>query len=1116
MPYFDRLPAITLVAATLISILPLSRPAVSAEELGVKVVDGFTVELYADDDLAHDIHCLTFDSLGRPVVSGIGYVKILEDLNGDGRADHAKEFVDGPKTGAQGMYFHGRDLLCIGDGGLIRYRDRNGDDRADGPPDMFVRTKTGNEHDVHAIRRGPDGYWYVIAGNMSEITERYVTLPTSPVTKPRAGSLLRFTPDLKAAEVISHGYRNAYDFDFTSSGDLFTFDSDGEPEMSLPWYRPTRLFHLTLGSDCGWHSKTCLHPNHFLDMPPVVGDFGRSSPTGIVSYRHTQFPEAYRGALFIEDWTYGRIWALPLAPNGSSWAARPILFMSAVGEHGFAPTDIDVGPDGALYVTVGGRGTRGGVYRITANGPAVPSPRPLAGMSPIEKRREVLTAPQPLSSWSRARWEPIAAELDANLFLEAVRDPSLSLEERVRTIEILTERYQGIDAVTLSRLPDDTPWQVLARAAWSQGRTALGRPDAAFLTRCVATGNPQVQRAALEAMLSAEKSHYEALIPAISQGLASLDRGVRQAAARVLTRVPGETYGKIAQLTLPRGWQATIPLALGLAWRKEAFSPYAVDIATRVLQGDFSPGMKLEAARLLQIGLGDLVPPTEEGPEVFQGYASRIDLSPRQQELEALRGALAEIFPTGIDLVDEELSRAIAMVGPSQEKLLTKVLAKINNESSPTLDIHYLIVASRMPAERSAPQREMIAAGLLALETKVKSRKMVQDAGWDDRILETFEALVARDQGLPLAILEHPTFGEPGHVQFVSELPDDKFATAIEAFAKRIEANPDYPINSDIVFLLAASGEPRMLNMLRERFDDLSLRPAILTALSEMPLEEDRERFLTGMESAPVDLLAECAKALALMKPGSPETARENVTLLRVLRRVGTEGQDREVRDQVAELLGRNLGTNFGYLNGRDGDSQAEPIARWSELVQQKYPDEMARQSGGSTQDLDQLKTLLASVPWENGRVDLGEKLFTTRACIQCHGARKALGPDLRGAANRFSKLDLFIAIAMPSRDVSPRYQTTMVETKDGKIFSGMIVYEAVDGLVLRNSTNQSFRIEAKDIEQRKTMATSLMPNGLLQGMTPADVADLYAYLRSLSVVSVQAAAPVQGATLAE
>ena len=62
------------------------------------------------------------------MVSGLNYVKILQDTNGDGRADQAINFADGPKTGAQGMYFYGRDLLCAGDQGLLRYRDRNGDE----------------------------------------------------------------------------------------------------------------------------------------------------------------------------------------------------------------------------------------------------------------------------------------------------------------------------------------------------------------------------------------------------------------------------------------------------------------------------------------------------------------------------------------------------------------------------------------------------------------------------------------------------------------------------------------------------------------------------------------------------------------------------------------------------------------------------------------------------------------------------------------------------------------------------------------------------------------------------------------------------------------------------
>src|SRR5690348_10058810 len=85
---------------------------------GLKVPPGFKVTLYADDALATDISSLTIDARGRVVVSGPGYVKILEDSDRDGRADRAILFSDRPRTGAQGMYFDGNDLIAAGDGGV--------------------------------------------------------------------------------------------------------------------------------------------------------------------------------------------------------------------------------------------------------------------------------------------------------------------------------------------------------------------------------------------------------------------------------------------------------------------------------------------------------------------------------------------------------------------------------------------------------------------------------------------------------------------------------------------------------------------------------------------------------------------------------------------------------------------------------------------------------------------------------------------------------------------------------------------------------------------------------------------------------------------------------------
>ncbi|MCA9056460.1 MAG: hypothetical protein KDA75_21675, partial [Planctomycetaceae bacterium] len=342
MPYRPRfVTAAALLTAVLLG-LSAGGPTPAAE-LGLKAPDGFEVTLYADDDLAHDIHCLTIDAHGRVVVSGPGYVKILVDQDHDGQADEARLFAE-PKSGAQGMYFYGSDLLCTAEGGLIRYRDRDGDDRADGPAEVFLRMQTGGEHDAHAIRRGPDGWWYLIAGNVSGIGEKYVTTETSPVEYPRAGVLMRFSPDLTAGEVVADGMRNAYDFTFDAVGEVFTCDSDGERDVSLPWYLPSRVLHLLPGTDAGWVSESWKRRDEFLDMPPVVASLGRGSPTGVICYRHAQFPPEYHAALFVLDWTYGRVQVMPLRQNGGTVSTEPQTFLSGVGAHGFAPTSGAVGP----------------------------------------------------------------------------------------------------------------------------------------------------------------------------------------------------------------------------------------------------------------------------------------------------------------------------------------------------------------------------------------------------------------------------------------------------------------------------------------------------------------------------------------------------------------------------------------------------------------------------------------------------------------------------------------------------------------------------------------------------------------------------------------------------
>jgi putative heme-binding domain-containing protein len=1013
------------------------------------------------------------------------------------------------------MCWHGSDLLAIGGEGLLRFRDRDGDDKADGPPDVLLKLKCGGEHHAHAIQRGPDGWWYLIAGNDSGVDAKYVTLPNAPIKQPESGVLYRLKPDISGGEVVAHGLRNAYDFAFNRLADPFTFDSDDERDVSLPWYRPTRVIQLLPGSHAGWVTRSWKRPDTFLDMPPIVASAGRGSPTGVVCYQHQQFPEKYREALFVLDWTFGRVLALPLVRNGSAWRTEPTLFLSAAGDHGFAPTDAEVGLDGSLFVSVGGRGTRGGVWRVSY--PSRTEPRPsgsgeTSGQKPLPNRRgskgstdddsatdkltTCLTAPQPLASWSRAHWQPLARQLGREPFLEAANNDALLPSVRLRAIDVVTELFGGLDPTEATELSKATPAEVRAKAIWSLGRTHANPLNVDAAKTFLEDHDPLVNRTALEAILSADIGNdWSLLVEGLVKQLGSDDRFNRLTASVVLARLDPASFQTLSQAVVKSGWQSTLMYAVGYLPRSPASTKYALKISLTILEGQHPASLKLQAARLLQLALGDMVPAT--GIPAFEAYSTKLDLSAFERDLDPLRIRLAESFPTGDAEVDRELSRALAMLSLANTKLLDKVLAKITDDSDPVEDIHYLLAATRIPIPRNRTQAEAIARGLVRLEPKIVTRKMTQDLNWDDRVGELYREAAKLDNELADQLVAQPEFGRPGHVLFLTRLPQDLLPKVIDKYVQAVSDNAEYPWNNDVVFLIGESKQPEHRELLRRQFEQFKIRGAVLVILAQQPEERDRDKFVEGLEESRLEVLAACTDALAKFAPS--QSSAEQIALLRALRRLGSNPKEFPIRDKVAKLLSRNFSRDFGFVFGQPGyQPQPEAIQSWTEFLTKKYPAEAAHALGGDAETLTWLTEQLALVDWSSGDQGRGRKLFEKRSCAQCHGGRQGLGPDLAGASNRFSRHDLFVAIALPNRDVSTRYQTTLIETKQGKVHTGLIVYESAEGILLRNTTNQTLRIETRDIETRRTLPQSLMPGGLLKEFRPADFADLFAYLKSL------------------
>src|SRR5947199_1048704 len=125
-------PALLLAAA-------IAAPPTPATEL--KLPAGFTARLFADNRLASDVYVMTIDDAGRVLVAGRGYVRVLVDDDGDGKADRAIDLIDGLTDGPMGLFVEGDSLYVVAGTGLKRYRGYNGKDKLTRPPELVLKLK---------------------------------------------------------------------------------------------------------------------------------------------------------------------------------------------------------------------------------------------------------------------------------------------------------------------------------------------------------------------------------------------------------------------------------------------------------------------------------------------------------------------------------------------------------------------------------------------------------------------------------------------------------------------------------------------------------------------------------------------------------------------------------------------------------------------------------------------------------------------------------------------------------------------------------------------------------------------------------------------------------------
>lgn len=376
-------------------------------------------------------------------------IVVLQDKDGDGKAETAHTFVQEPALIAPlGVSVIDNKVIVAQPPDMIVYTDVDRNLRFDPAVDKREVLLTGfqgvnHDHSLHSVTVGPDGKWVWNAGNTGamftdksgktfRIFSAYRPGPVGPFKFPHdpalnagkpsddghvyiGGFTVRMNPDGTNAEIIGHNYRNSYEQSMTSLGDIFQNDNDDPPACRVSWVMEYANFGFS--SNDGQRSwQADRRPGQTVPvaewrqddpgMAPSGDVYGGGSPTGNVFYENGALGAAWEGTFLAADAGRNEIFSYKPARQGAGFALDRSVFITSnvkqnyagsdfVGGRGssmgaietlFRPSDIAVGPDGALYVSdwidarVGGHQDldatlSGAIYRIAPKGftPKVPT-----------------------------------------------------------------------------------------------------------------------------------------------------------------------------------------------------------------------------------------------------------------------------------------------------------------------------------------------------------------------------------------------------------------------------------------------------------------------------------------------------------------------------------------------------------------------------------------------------------------------------------------------------------------------------------------------------------------------------------------------------------------------
>ncbi|MBX9788502.1 MAG: HEAT repeat domain-containing protein [Pirellulales bacterium] len=1046
----------------------------------------FRVERVTTPEAVGSVVAMAFNERGEIIASRAGgpLVRVRDD-NGDGAPEAVSVYCD-KVTNCQGILPLNGHVFAVGEGpegtGFYRVSDSDSDGVGETITTLFKFKGRMGEHGPHAPLLGPDGMIYLMIGNHSSVD--LPVEPTSPYHHYYEGDLL--TPKYEDAgghavgikapcgvvvrtnlqgefvELVAGGMRNAYDMAFNKQGDLFTWDSDMEWDEGLPWYRPTRVLQLVPGGEYGSRSGWSVWPDYFIDGLPPLSNTGRGSPAGVECYNHHMYPTRYHNALFLCDWSLGRIVVARMEPSNGTYAARNELFLQG---RPLNVTDIAVGPDGWLYFATGGRDTEGGIYRIVYGGRVPPRPKEAGVIQAIRQ-------PQLYSAWGRNRVANIKREIGDSWAADLtalIQSPRYSADDRTRGLDLMQLVGPSPSTTLLVKLSRDGEKAVRAKAVDLMG-VHVDDATNARLIELLDDEDPTVRRKACESLVRAEAPLPVAKLVAL---LTDASRFVARAAMRALQQAPIDNW-RSTVLSSPHSRQFLLgSVALLQLEPKHETGLAVIEHASELMQGFLSDDDFLGLLRVMELALirGEIKP----------------------DEVAPLRGQLAEEYPALEPRMNRELARLLIYL--QDATVLPRYLEELARDDNPVpekihlgLSLRYLnsgwTTEDRLAVLRFYEQARVLPGGH-------------SYAGYIDNVSRDFVASMTPDEQW-LVVTQGDTLPSAALralPSLVGELPEDRVTALIE-LDRRLQSNPTdatRDLGVGLIAILGQSRRPEAMAYLRDVFEQLpERRQDAAMGLAQEPNGENWDFLVRALPVCEGPAAQEVLMQLAQVdhKPDQPEPLRQ--VILTGLK-LGDGGGKYAV-----SLLEKWTGQRPEYSE----DKTNVALAAWQEWFTQKYPDQPPPQLPTAGEEnkhsFEELLAFLNSDEAAHGDATRGAAVFDKAQCIKCHrfGARgEGVGPDLSGVSRRFQKKEVLESVIHPSQVISDQYSSKTVVTTGGLTYTGIVAPSGENAIVVLQASAEKVVIAKDEIEEIVPSNKSAMPEGLFNTLTLEEIADLFAYL---------------------